>query len=39
MINWLIEISLRHRFLVIALFPKRNFSRFTSDLLARGWVR
>jgi hypothetical protein len=39
MINWLIEVSLRHRFLVIVFFPKRNFSRFTRDLSARGWVR
>ena len=35
MINWLIEVSLRHRFLVIAFFPKRNFSRFTRDLSER----
>lgn len=39
MINWLIEVSLRNRFLVIVFFPKRNFSRFTRDLSERGWVR
>jgi hypothetical protein len=39
MINWLIEVSLRNRFLAIAFFPKRNFSRFTRGLSERGWVR
>jgi hypothetical protein len=39
MINWLIEVSLQNRFLVIVFFPKRNFSRFTHDLSERGWVR
>jgi hypothetical protein len=39
MINWLIEVSLRNRFLVMVFFPKRNFSQFTRNLSEGGWVR